>query len=99
MLKNLCLWLFKATGWKFVNNVPDDIRSFVMIGAPHTSNYDFVPAMAVGALCGRNPKFVIKSDWLKFPMNLIMVPAGAVGIDRKKIKEKNSFNKHYQIIL
>ena len=89
MIRTACLFIFKITGWKFVNNVPEEIRSFVMIGAPHTSNYDFIPAMAVSKLCKRNARFVIKSDWLKFPMNIIMVPAGAVGIDRDKIKEKN----------
>lgn len=89
MIRQVCTLLFKLRGWKFVNNVPDDVRSFIMIGAPHTSNHDFIPAMTVSYLSGRNTKFVIKSEWLKFPFNLIMKPIGAHGIDRSKLKEKD----------
>lgn len=86
MLKALCTLLLKAAGWKVNINVPDEVRSFIFIGAPHTSNYDFIPAMALAHLLKRNARFVIKSDWMKFPMNLIMGPAGAIGLDRKKLK-------------
>lgn len=79
--------MLKASGWKFVSEVPDSLRSFVLIGAPHTSNHDFVPAMGLAHFMNRNAKFVIKSDWLKFPLNLVMVPAGAHGIDRSKLLE------------
>ena len=40
----------------------------------------------------RNARFVIKSDWLKFPMNLIMGPAGAIGLDCSKLKEGTASN-------
>ena len=89
MIRQICTLIFKAAGWKFVNEVPDELRSFVAIGAPHTSNYDFIPAMTISYLCNRNAKFVIKSDWLKFPLNLIMNPIGAHGIDRARLAEKN----------
>jgi 1-acyl-sn-glycerol-3-phosphate acyltransferase len=86
MLKSICTLIFKLSGWKYESHVPDELRSFILIGAPHTSNYDFIPAMAINKLMNRNTKFIIKKDWLKFPLNLIMKPAGAIGIDRKKIK-------------
>lgn len=90
MIKQLLTLYFKASGWKFVSKVPENVRSFVMIGAPHTSNYDFIPAMAVAHLMKRNAHFVIKKNWLKFPLNLILVPMGAIGIDRKKLKLKQT---------
>jgi 1-acyl-sn-glycerol-3-phosphate acyltransferase len=80
------------SGWKFVNNIPDDLRSFVFIGAPHTSNYDFIPAMAISHLMKRNAKFVIKSEWLSFPLNLFLGPMGAIGVDRKKLKANKTAN-------
>lgn len=92
MLRSLCLQLFYASGWRFESNLPQDLRSFVFIGAPHTSNYDFIPAMAVAELLNRNTRFVIKNEWLKFPMGIIMRPAGAIGIDRKKLREGNMSN-------
>lgn len=87
MLKEVCNLIFKSTGWKFESNLPADLRSFIFLGAPHTSNYDFVPAMAVAYNMKRHARFVIKDDWLKFPLNLIMKPAGALGLDRKKLAQ------------
>ncbi len=74
-------------GWSYVNRVPDDLRSFVMIGAPHTSNMDFLPAMSVAHLMKRNARFVIKKEWLTFPLNYFFGPLGAIGVDRKAAKE------------
>src|SRR5690606_5804196 len=65
---------------------------FVMIGAPHTSNYDFFLAMAIAHTIGRNAKFVIKNEWVKFPFGLIMKPLGAYGLDRDKIRAGQAMN-------
>lgn len=92
MIKLACASLFNLTGWKFESNLPKDLRSFIFLGAPHTSNYDFVPAMSVAYFLRRNAKFVIKDDWMKFPMNLILGPAGAIGLDRKRLKEGAASN-------
>lgn len=92
MLKAICRMIFDSTGWKYKSEIPDDLRSFIFLGAPHTSNNDFMPAMAVVTYMNRNAKFVIKDDWMKFPMNLVMKPAGAIGLDRKKLKEGAASN-------
>lgn len=102
-------FVMKAFGWKFVNTIPDNLKSFVMIGAPHTSNYDFFPAMAVAYGMKRNPKFVIKSEWLQFPMSLIFKPMGAIGVDRNLIKQgkvasttdlfANLFTEHKDLVM
>lgn len=60
-----------------------------MIGAPHTSNYDFIPAMAVSLKMKRHPRFVIKKEWLRFPFNLFFGPIGAIGVDRNVLKSKS----------
>lgn len=108
MVRTFCVLLLKMTGWKFVNNVPDDIRSFVALGVPHTSNFDFFPGVAASKLMKRNARFVIKSEWMKFPFSLIMKPAGALGLDREKLKggSKNTtdamadlFKEHKELVL
>lgn len=88
MLKTICTLIFKASGWKFQGEIPKDLRSFIFLGAPHTSNHDFVPAMALAMHMKRNARFVIKDSWMKFPMNLIMGPAGAIGLNRQRLKEE-----------
>lgn len=89
MIRTACRFIFHLQGWTFVNQVPDDLRSFLMIGAPHTSNLDFIPAMTVAQMMKRNAKFVIKSEWTKFPFGLFMKPAGAHGLDREKLSDKD----------
>lgn len=90
MLRTICTLYFKLSGWTFKSNIPDDLRSFIFLGAPHTSNYDFIPAMALANLLKRNAHFIIKNDWLKFPLNLVMKPAGAIGLDRQKILKEGA---------
>jgi 1-acyl-sn-glycerol-3-phosphate acyltransferase len=92
MLKEMCALIFKLSGWKFKSSIPDNLRSFILLGAPHTSNHDFIPAMAIAHLMRRNARFVIKNDWVKFPMNLVMKPAGAIGLDREKLKQGSQSN-------
>lgn len=87
MVRLLCALYLKITGWKFVNYISDDVRSFVALGVPHTSNYDILPGIAATRLMKRNAKFVIKSEWVKFPFSLVMKPAGALGLDREKLKD------------
>lgn len=92
MLRALGKLWYKYNGWTFKNEIPDDLRSFILLGAPHTSNVDLFAAMALAELMQRNAKFVIKNDWLKFPMNLLMEPAGAIGLDREKLKRLGNAN-------
>lgn len=75
-------------GWTFVNNVPQDIKSFIMIGAPHTSNWDFFGAMFAFYNLdqqGYVTRFVIKKEWTQFPFAAVMRSVGAWGLDRQKV--------------
>jgi 1-acyl-sn-glycerol-3-phosphate acyltransferase len=92
MIKRVCYLILKYSGWKFEIDLPQSLRSFLFLGAPHTSNYDFLPAMALAHVLKRNAKFLIKDDWMKFPMNLILGPAGAIGLDRNKLKVAHASN-------
>ncbi|ROV58018.1 acyltransferase [Vibrio ponticus] len=91
MFKSIFKACFKLNKWKVVSYPPADIKRCVMIGAPHTSNWDFVYSMAAYSYMGiNNPRFTIKKEWLRFPFNLILSPLGAIAIDRsaKKPGEK-----------
>ena len=92
MLRTLGKLWYRYNGWSFKNEISDDLRSFILLGAPHTSNVDLFAAMAMAELMKRNARFVIKNDWLKFPMNLLMKPAGAIGLDREKLKRLGNAN-------
>lgn len=91
MFTLFCRFVFKFNGWKVVSFPPENIKKSVMIGAPHTSNWDFIYTMAA---CHHmkisNPRFTIKQEWMKFPFNYILGPLGAIPINRtsKKPGEK-----------
>jgi 1-acyl-sn-glycerol-3-phosphate acyltransferase len=87
MIKFLCHKILVAQGWRFEVNLPKELRSFVFVGAPHTSNFDFFPAMVMSKIMNRNARFVIKSEWLRFPFNLVMKPLGAIGVDRSLLQQ------------
>jgi len=86
VLLNFFNLVLKLTGWRFVRNIPDDLKSFVMIGAPHTSNYDFFPAMGVSYQLRPYAKFIIKIEWLKPPMGILFKAMGGIGVNRGLIK-------------
>jgi 1-acyl-sn-glycerol-3-phosphate acyltransferase len=83
MFTLFCRFIFALNGWKVVSSPPDHIQKSVMIGAPHTSNWDFIYSMAA---CHHmkitNPRFTIKQEWMRFPFHYILGPLGAIPINR-----------------
>jgi 1-acyl-sn-glycerol-3-phosphate acyltransferase len=83
-----CAMIGRMLGLKFVNHIEDkDLKSYVMVGAPHTSNLDFFPAMMVSYYGKMNAKFVIKQQWMRFPLKHFFQSIGAVGINRELIAQ------------
>jgi 1-acyl-sn-glycerol-3-phosphate acyltransferase len=76
--------LFRLRGWKLSYSVPKEIRKCVMVGAPHTSNWDFVACMGAFSLMKLPLRFTIKSELFFFPLNLILRSMGALEIKRDK---------------
>jgi len=84
MLRLIFRLIFKFNGWKLDGSLlrDNDISKCVMVAAPHTSNWDAIYLIAAFHKLGSPLKFTIKKEWLKFPLNLIFGPLGAIGIDR-----------------
>lgn len=87
MIKYLCSKSFDLMGWKFVNNIPKDLKKYVLIGVPHTSNWDFWLAMTFFHKANLKGKFTIKKQWLFFSLGFIFKKMGAIGIDREAISK------------
>ena len=74
-----------VSGYRLRSEPPPASGSAVFIGAPHTSNWDFI----IGYLyykslgTGVTPRFLIKKEWFVFPFNLIFKALGGVLVDRK----------------
>ncbi|MGL4612234.1 MAG: 1-acyl-sn-glycerol-3-phosphate acyltransferase [Trueperaceae bacterium] len=72
-------------GWRVVRNVPPT-NKYVLVGAWHTSNWDFPLAiLAVGGM-GVPLNFIGKQELLRGPLGGLMQRLGVIGVDRAKTK-------------
>lgn len=76
-------FLFKLYGWKLVGRVPQDVKKYVLIAAPHTSNMDFFLAMPTMWLLGVPGKFLIKREHTDAFYGGLITFLGGIGVDRK----------------
>lgn len=74
--------IIKFSGWKVDQHLKEDFKRCVMIGAPHTSNWDFPITMAAFEVMEIPLRFTIKKEWMRPPLGWIMKGLGAIPIDR-----------------
>ncbi len=75
--------LLATAGWELEGTVPT-VPKCVVLGVPHTSNWDGVLLLAVAQCAGIQLRWMIKNDWLRGPMGILLRRLGAVGIDRAR---------------
>jgi 1-acyl-sn-glycerol-3-phosphate acyltransferase len=75
---------FAIIGWKTYNGIPAHVKKYVMIGAPHTSNWDFPITMAALLLMRVKVNYLAKKELFKFPLGIIMRYFGGIPVDRSK---------------
>jgi len=77
---NLFLRLF---GWRIAGELPD-MPKYILIGAPHTSNWDFLLFLGVIFHLKANVKFMGKAELFHNPFGWFFYWCGGVPVDRKK---------------
>ncbi|NNE58507.1 MAG: glycerol acyltransferase [Hellea sp.] len=75
----------KLTGWKLVGRMPDEPK-FVIIGVPHTSNWDAISASLAMLASGFKYTFLIKKEWFFWPMGPFFRALGGYPVDRSNGK-------------
>lgn len=71
-----------ALGWRLEGHLPDRAR-MVLIGAPHTSNWDFVLAMATAFALGVEIHWLGKHTLFRPPFAPLMRWLGGIPVDRR----------------
>ena len=80
ILKSLFKVLFAVKGW---TAGPAPRQTAVAIGAPHTSNWDFIFGIGAAILLDVKAYFSIKESWCRIPViGSIFMYLGAIPIDR-----------------
>ena len=92
MKQTIARWLLRAAGWSLEGAPPAHAR-YVLIAAPHTSNWDFYFGVMCMISMGVPIKVAIKNFWTKFPFSLIIGPIGGVGIRRIRNKDGSGYNQ------
>ena len=72
----------RLAGWKFEGGKPAP-KKCVALAWPHTSNWDGLLLVALAQSIGLEMSWMIKSDWVKGPMGILLRGIGAVAVDRE----------------
>jgi 1-acyl-sn-glycerol-3-phosphate acyltransferase len=75
-LASLVLW---ATRWTAVGEVP---RTGILVGAPHTSNWDFVMMLLIMWRGDVSPRVLIKQELFRGPLRWLLPRLGGIPLDR-----------------
>jgi 1-acyl-sn-glycerol-3-phosphate acyltransferase len=82
-VRALIMWLYHRYGWTAKGEVPEP-RRFVLVAAPHTSNWDFVYFIGLTQTLGIQPHFMAKTSLFRWPMRDFMLDMGGVPVNRSK---------------
>jgi 1-acyl-sn-glycerol-3-phosphate acyltransferase len=80
ILARLTMWLL---GWSVDGKLPD-LPKYILIGAPHTSNWDFVLFLGIIFTLRANVHFMGKAELFRWPIGWFFRYCGGVPVDRKK---------------
>ncbi len=73
----------KLTGWKLIGKMPDEPK-FIIVGVPHTSNWDAISASLAMLASGFKYTFLIKEEWFFWPMGPLLRALGGFPVNRGK---------------
>ncbi|MCK4561372.1 MAG: 1-acyl-sn-glycerol-3-phosphate acyltransferase [Flavobacteriaceae bacterium] len=76
--------LYTLMRWKIVGSYPKDLKKFIIIGAPHTSNMDFVFGALTKYITGLPINFIGKQSLFKPPYGFIFRALGGTPVNRTK---------------
>ena len=84
-MQKLCRWIAKRLGWTLLDQLPSHKR-YVLIGYPHTSNWDFILAMLFKFAVGFHFNWVAKHTLFFWPLGPLMRALGGIGVDRARTR-------------
>jgi 1-acyl-sn-glycerol-3-phosphate acyltransferase len=69
------------SGWQYEGDIPPE-KKYVCLAFPHTSNWDGLLLVAITQRIGLELSWMIKAEWVRGPMGVLLRSVGAVPIDR-----------------
>ena len=95
--------VMKALGWRIAGDLPD-VPKMVIVGAPHTSNWDFFLFLAAIYHFGIQVKFLGKHTLFRWPFGAMFRKVGGIPVDRTQpggiVRQvKDAFDERDEMIL
>ena len=75
--------IMRLLGWHVEGTLPD-LPKYVLIGAPHTSSWDFVLFLGIIFTLRANVRFMGKAELFRNPFGWFFYYCGGIPVDRKK---------------
>jgi 1-acyl-sn-glycerol-3-phosphate acyltransferase len=103
LMRLLSLLFFRLTGWRSEGQRPD-IPKYVIIAAPHTSNWDFLYTLCLAFILRIKPFIMMKGEWFRWPLGFFFRWLGAIPIERSRshnVVEQSikAFQTHPQMVM
>ena len=81
--------LLKLMGWKIQQDIPEVPQKCVAIGAPHVNWQDALVGIGGAVLLRLKMKFLLKSDFFRFPFTGFFKALGGIPVNRGKSGKKD----------
>ena len=72
--------VLRATRWRLVGEVP---RSGILVGAPHTSQWDWAAMLMIAWANSARPQALIKHTYFTGPVGWVLRKTGGIPLDRE----------------
>lgn len=95
--------ILSMSGWKLVTGKPD-ARKYVLIAAPHTSNWDFVLMKAMAVILDIDLRWMGKHTLFEPPFGFVLKELGGISVDRRASQNlvesmAKIFDAHDELVL
>lgn len=94
----------RAMRYRMVGDLP---REGILVGAPHTSNWDFVTMLIVMWHHGAHPRVLVKAELFRGPLGWLLRRMGGVPLDRSNasdviprfVREARSSGEPFRLVI
>jgi 1-acyl-sn-glycerol-3-phosphate acyltransferase len=76
--------IWHLSGWRTTRDLPN-VDKFILLGVPHTSNWDYVMMVSMAAYFRRRPRTIVKANAFRWPLlgRLIRL-IGGIPVEREQ---------------
>lgn len=76
--------IFSSLGWRIKGQFPSELKKYIIVVAPHTSNWDFMVGLCVRSICRLNAFYIGKKELFVWPVGWLFKYLGGYPVDRTK---------------